>query len=81
MPKRKPWFSGDDQLSPRGQEQGKKQQQRRIARLNAGVVLQKRKASSNFCLSLWNICVVVGVGSTVHIYHHLREKRFERMPT
>jgi hypothetical protein len=62
MPKRKPWFSGDDQLSPRGQEQGKKQQQRRIARLNAGIVLQKRKASANFCLCLWNICVVVGVG-------------------
>jgi hypothetical protein len=78
MPKRKPWFLGDDQLSPRGQEQGNKQQQRRTARLNAGVVLQKRKASANFCLSLWNICVVVGVGSTGHIYHHLREKRFER---
>ncbi len=80
MPKRKPWFSGDDQSSPWRQEQGKKQQQRRIARLNAGVVLQKRKANVNFCLSLWNICVVVGVGSTVHIYHHLREKRFEIIP-
>jgi hypothetical protein len=53
MPKRKPWFSGDDQSSPRGQELG---------------------------FSLWNICVV-GLGSTVHIYNHLREKRFEKMPT